>query len=166
MLDVESQTLKNSSDIMSLVSTVGQLANTVERHERMMAAGFDKLEHAMASGITDLQARMTGEDVMRESKRVPWWQLVLTIVSVLSISGGSLIAFVLFLNGALESKINALSTESSRVAVVISDNNANIRALTQVVNERRYEFDHIHAEQDQAQTREWDIIKLQIHNQK
>jgi hypothetical protein len=162
MSDIETlrgQTNQNTTDIARLVTTVDQLAHTVERHEKMMVAGFDKLEEALATGMGTVQAQITGHI---SSVKPPWWQLVLTICSFVSVFGGTLIAFILFLNNVQAAQISDLQSANKTLVVAVSANTAKNEAQDAINAYRKDEIDRLNKRIDDAADRDWEIMKTLV----
>lgn len=153
---LQQQVLSNTSDIAQLTATVGQLANTVERHERMMVAGFDKLESSLGRGLSELNSKFNDQVT---NSRPPWWQLFLTIATGTSVFGGGLLAIIIFLNGAQDRTITTIATEVNRLSVAVADNAARDRAQDAIDNNRSEELSRIHSRQDAAHVRDWELMK-------
>lgn len=86
---IRAQTDGNSKDIAAVAATVSQLANTVERHERMMVAGFDKLETSMITGLNAVNDKLSTQT---SNARPPWWQLIGVGATVFTLFAGVLVA--------------------------------------------------------------------------
>jgi hypothetical protein len=159
MNHLHEQTMKNTGDIASLVSTVGQLAQTVERHEKMMVAGFDKLEAALATGMGTVQSQITSHI---SSIRPPWWQLFMTVATGVSVFGGGLLALIIFLNNVQDSQIARLQAESERIAVAVAEASARDRAQDVVNNYREKQLERVDRRQEEIDRRAWETSQIVV----
>lgn len=102
---LQDQTAQNTQDIASLITSVTSLAHTVERHERMMVDGFNKMEQALDRGLSSVTNQINTERARTEDNKIPWWQLVAVLTTVITVFGGGLAAFVLLLTGSIEKDV-------------------------------------------------------------